>query len=175
MIEDESCSNCRFWKGTRSVQRTRTVLGRATEVDIAIGNCRHSPPRVHFGHDWPESLYDATLFPITAAEEWCGKHEPSCDRLRAINREDRIVAEARRLCAAAEEVVRLEAASEDSDMNWRANLSAMSERIAAQHSDIELDIRARAKDMAATEAVRDILVWASIDTGIAEAVAEATR
>ena len=61
-----SCGTCRFWYG----------LGGGCP-----GECRVNPPTVSDRllkecSDSDDSIYVATVFPMTRVDEWCGSHEP---------------------------------------------------------------------------------------------------
>lgn len=80
--KSERCETCRFWQALEQ--------DRQENEDNLIGDCRRRPPRfvphvferqaapVHFSRTASEDerdLYEATRFPLTDADEWCGEFE----------------------------------------------------------------------------------------------------
>lgn len=66
----QTCSTCRFW--------------RLNVTSDAVGSCRRSPPRLmsepergKVGEDHIEALWQATRYPVTSEDGWCGKWEIS--------------------------------------------------------------------------------------------------
>jgi hypothetical protein len=85
---EESCKTCRFWKDLRE---------EGDPIDWEMGQCRFNPPTISeqfvgkgfvmqdfdderfAGGDWPSMdtiIADATVFPITDQDQWCGDYQP---------------------------------------------------------------------------------------------------
>ena len=67
--EQESCASCRFWRRDK------------TTVVYETGYCRLNPPTIvgAYIHEhkpgMDKNLIDATNFPVTFDDDWCGKWE----------------------------------------------------------------------------------------------------
>lgn len=160
----ESCGNCHFWNEIK-------VSGSLAKRRV-VGQCRYKPPRIIATYVLGSLISDATKFPQTLSEDWCGKYEPSAEQVRANSNAYRTRVEAQKLVEAALDVAKFEVGFADTDPHSRDILGKISARISRELPDMDLDIREKAKALAAgSPEVLDLLNWATLDTVLAEAAA----
>ncbi len=71
-MTDQTCAICHYWRSTETVEF-------ANDTPREIGQCRRHAPRIvdaFVGDASDEHLtWQATRFPVTSADDWCGEFE----------------------------------------------------------------------------------------------------